>query len=84
MNRAYLLGVLWLGACTSVLGIEDLHEGPRPGAGGEDSTAGTTSAAGKTNSGGKTGNGGSPAISPALVDLVREAWTIASIELGAA
>ncbi|HTN76057.1 MAG TPA: AAA family ATPase, partial [Pirellulaceae bacterium] len=31
----------------------------------------------------KTGNGGSPAISPALVDLVREAWVLASIELGA-
>ena len=59
MNRTYLLGVLWLGACTSVLGIEDLHEGPRPGAGGEDPTAGSTSTAGNTGNGGKTGNGGS-------------------------
>ncbi len=31
----------------------------------------------------KTGNGGSPSISPSLVDLVREAWILASIELGA-
>jgi hypothetical protein len=52
---ALLLG---LGACTSVLGIEDLHEGPRPGSGGDDSTAGSNPTGGK-NTGGKAGSGGS-------------------------
>jgi len=51
--------LLGLGACTSVLGIEDLHDGPRPGAGGDDTTAGTTTTGGKSNAGGKNGNGGS-------------------------
>jgi hypothetical protein len=61
MNRAYLLALLSLGACTSVLGIEDLHEGSRPGAGGEDSTAGTKATGGKNGNGGSTNpNGGSP------------------------
>jgi hypothetical protein len=62
MSHAYrlshLLWVLGLGACTSVLGIEDLHDGPRPGsAGGDGATAGSaTTTAGK---GGKGGTGGS-------------------------
>lgn len=48
-----------LGACTSVLGIEDVHEGPRPGTGGDENTAGTsTPGAGKSNAGGKNGTGG--------------------------
>jgi hypothetical protein len=55
-SLALLVGV---GACTSVLGIEDLHEGARPGAGGEDSTAGTSSTTGGKNTGGNNGNGGS-------------------------
>jgi hypothetical protein len=54
MNRAYLLALLSLGACTSVLGIEDLHEGSRPGSAGEDSAAGSSNP-----TGGKNGNGGS-------------------------
>lgn len=59
---ALLLG---LGACTSVLGIEDLHEGERPGSGGENSTAGSNPSGGKNvNTGGKVGgtstDGGSP------------------------
>ncbi|HEX2872926.1 MAG TPA: hypothetical protein VHP33_16810 [Polyangiaceae bacterium] len=53
--------LLVLGACTSVLGIEDLHEGPRPGSGGDDSSAGSSNpSGGKSTAGGKTGNGGSP------------------------
>ncbi len=49
---------LWLAAtlvaCNGVLGIEDLYDGPRPGAGGTDSDAGEggSSAAGKANTGG--------------------------------
>lgn len=62
MSRSLRLSpIVWLlslGACTSVLGIEDLHEGPRPGTGV--TTGGTDSAqAGKTNTGGKNGTGGS-------------------------
>jgi hypothetical protein len=55
---ACLVGV---GACTSVLGIEDLHEGPRPDTGGDASTAGSSNpGAGKSNAGGgKDGTGGS-------------------------
>jgi hypothetical protein len=65
MSRTFRLPhVLWLlglGACTSVLGIEDLHEGSRPGsAGGEDATAGTTTTGGKQGTGGAIQpNGGS-------------------------
>jgi len=62
MNRAYLVGLLGLAACTSVLGIEDLHEESRPGSsdGGDGATAGSSNpTAGKTNNGGKTGDGGS-------------------------
>lgn len=54
----WLLGALALGACTSVLGIEDLHEGPRPGTGGEGNNAGDGDEAGKSNSGGKSNGGG--------------------------
>jgi len=54
---AWLVG---LGACTSVLGIEDLHEGPRPGAGGDANTAGSSNpGAGKNGTGGSNGNAGS-------------------------
>lgn len=63
MSRAFrlphLLCLLGLGACTSILGIEDLHEESRPG--GEENVAGNSNGdAGKTNgNGGKTnGNGG--------------------------
>jgi hypothetical protein len=68
MSRTFrlpqLLWLLGLGACTSVLGIEDLHEEDRPGSvseGGDEATAGTSdSGAGKSsNNGGKAGNGGS-------------------------
>ena len=31
----------------------------------------------------KTGNGASPTLAPSLVDLIREAWTLASVEYGA-
>jgi hypothetical protein len=64
--------LLGLGACTSVLGIEDLHEGPRPGtaaAGGDANTSGSSNptagkssnSAGSSNSNGGNGapNGGS-------------------------
>ena len=34
MNRVYLLGVLWLGACTSVLGIEEASLDPGSAASG--------------------------------------------------
>jgi len=61
----HLFWLLGLGACTSVLGIDDLHDGPRPGSGGDENTAATgndagqsNATAGKTNNGGKTGNGG--------------------------
>lgn len=48
-----LVALIALGACTSVLGIEDLHDGPRPGAGGDDSSGGT-----KNPTGGKNGTSG--------------------------
>jgi hypothetical protein len=58
-----LLGVvLALGACTSVLGIEDLHEGPRPGTGGDENTAADGNDAGKSNTAGKSNAGGNTAI----------------------
>lgn len=57
-----LAAVLALAACTSVLGIEDLHDGPRPGAGGDDSSGGTNTTGGKNHpSGGSvTAAGSSP------------------------
>ncbi len=52
-----LAALIALGACTSVLGIEDLHEGPRPGVGGDENTAGTANTdAGKSNKGGAANN----------------------------
>ncbi|MES1188300.1 MAG: hypothetical protein ABUL60_31070 [Myxococcales bacterium] len=57
---APLVALLSLGACTSILGIEDLHEGPRPGSGGETTSAGKTSDnAGESNVGGKSTAGSS-------------------------
>lgn len=70
---APLVWLLGLGACTSVLGIEDLHEGPRSEAvggakdgtsgsgvqGGNSASAGTTASGGKNASAGTTANGGS-------------------------
>jgi len=49
-----------LAACTSVLGIEDLHEGPRPGDGGSDADAGTagTSSSGAGAHGGTSSSAG--------------------------
>ncbi|HYJ09143.1 MAG TPA: hypothetical protein VEX18_09035, partial [Polyangiaceae bacterium] len=44
-----VVSVLTLGACASVLGIEDLSSGPAPGAGGSDGTGNT----GNSSSGGK-------------------------------
>jgi hypothetical protein len=66
MSRSFrlphLLCLFGLGACTSILGIEDLHEDARPGSsdGGDEATAGTSNnGAGKANNeGGKSGNGG--------------------------
>lgn len=58
-----LVWLLGVGACTSVLGIEDLHEGARPGSGGDPSsgaTESTSGAGGKNNTGGKFSNAGSP------------------------
>lgn len=55
MRRLSMLCLLGLGACTSVLGIEDLHEGPRPGSGG----IGATSSGGtETTGGGSSGKSG--------------------------
>lgn len=49
----WLLGVgAALGACTSVLGIEELHDGPRPGSAGDNASGGTSSTNGGKNSGG--------------------------------
>jgi len=47
-----LLWLLGVGACTSVLGIEDLHDGPRPGS---DLTGGDTGAGDTQSTGGKSG-----------------------------
>jgi hypothetical protein len=50
-----LVWLLGLGACTSILGIDDLHQGPRPGSGGDGATAGETNdTAGEGNTAGKT------------------------------
>jgi hypothetical protein len=57
----HLVWLIGLGACTSVLGIEDLHEDARPGSsdGGDEATAGTSNpTAGKSGVGGKDGTGG--------------------------
>lgn len=67
VKSARVASLLWLvgvGACTSVLGIEDLHDGPRPGseANGGDGEGGseTTNVKGGSKNGGST-NGGSDA-----------------------
>ncbi|HYQ16318.1 MAG TPA: hypothetical protein VEQ58_11195 [Polyangiaceae bacterium] len=66
-RSAPFISILALGACTSVLGIEDVHPEPRDGSGGSSNgDAGTSNAAsGKTNtagssdgSGAKTSSGG--------------------------
>jgi hypothetical protein len=57
------LALLGLGACTSILGIEDLHEGSRPGSGGDPGSGAsenTSGDSGKATTGGKTSPGGSP------------------------
>jgi hypothetical protein len=64
LRYSSLVWLVGIGACTSVLGIEDLHDGPRPGSGGDgsgatDNTGGTSTTAGKSNAGGKTNTGGS-------------------------
>jgi hypothetical protein len=58
LSRAvWLLGAV---ACNGIVGIEDLHDGPRPGAGGtEGSSAGTSSNGGKPSSAGKNAGGSS-------------------------
>jgi hypothetical protein len=49
--------LLALGACTSVLGIEDLHQEPRPGGGGSaNGNAGTSTANAGSSDGGKAGS----------------------------
>jgi hypothetical protein len=58
LRYSSLLWLVGLGACTSVLGIEDLHDGPRPGSGGDDSSGGTDASAGKNSSAGKSSGGG--------------------------
>lgn len=68
MSRAtHLTPLVWLlalGACTSILGIDDLHQGARPGSGGEAATGATSnsnageSSAGEGNVGGKTNTAG--------------------------
>jgi hypothetical protein len=67
LRMSPLVWLLALGACTSVLGIEDLHEGPRDGetGGSDNTTSGKTNSAGKNNNsggsddtGGTTGSGG--------------------------
>lgn len=49
-----LVSLLTLGACASVLGIEDISSGPAPGAAGDEGTGNT----GNSSSGGKSGGGG--------------------------
>lgn len=55
LRYAALFALVGLGACTSVLGIEDLHDGPRPG--GEGATGATSNNGGANNKAGN-GNGG--------------------------
>jgi hypothetical protein len=62
---APLVWLLGLGACTSILGIEDLHEGRRDGSsadGGDGNTGATSSTGGKNNVAGSNNNteGGAP------------------------
>lgn len=67
LRYSSLVWLVGLGACSSVLGIEDLHDGPRPGTGGDGSTAGSSNpgagtsstSAGKNGTGGSSPNGGS-------------------------
>lgn len=60
LRLAPLLWLLSLGACTSILGIEDLHEGRRDGStgaeGGDGNTGATSSSGGKSNVAGSTSN----------------------------
>ncbi len=49
-----LAALIILGACTSVLGIEDLHDGPRP----DNATGGADNTTGGKNTGGKNGTSG--------------------------
>lgn len=60
MRLSPLVWLLALGACTSVLGIEDLQEGPRPGSGGEPAMGG--------KGGGGRANGGSSSPAGGAVD----------------
>ena len=54
-----LVWLLGLGACTSILGIDDLHEGRRPGSGGEATTGATSNSnAGESNVSGKANAAG--------------------------
>ncbi|HKY37810.1 MAG TPA: hypothetical protein VJN18_17830 [Polyangiaceae bacterium] len=59
MRLSPLLSALTLGACATVLGIEDIHDGPAPGDGGDTSSGATSSTGGKSSIGGKTGTGAS-------------------------
>jgi hypothetical protein len=63
-----LLGLLSLGACTSVLGIEDIHDGPRPGSGGDASTGGSSSTTGGKNTSAGTANPSGGSVSPEAGD----------------
>jgi hypothetical protein len=51
-----LVSLLTLGACASVLGIEDISSGPAPGAAGDDGS-GNSSSGGDGSTGGKGGGG---------------------------
>ena len=59
LRPALLPSLFLLGACSSVLGIEDLHQEPRPGsAGSSNADAGTSTTSAGAGNGGKVGSGG--------------------------
>ncbi|HVY29145.1 MAG TPA: hypothetical protein VHB79_21450 [Polyangiaceae bacterium] len=66
-SRRRLAPLVWLvalGACNSIVGIEDLHEGPRPGTQNEggDGTGATNSTGGKSNVAGDDNPGGTTPV----------------------
>lgn len=56
LRYSALAGVVGLGACTSVLGIDDLHQEERPGTGGEGATGATANNGGVNSKAGSGGN----------------------------
>lgn len=67
LQLAPLVWLLSLGACTSILGIEDLHEGKRDGSpaeGGDGNTGATSSTGGKNTVAGSTNSEGGVPTTP--------------------